>query len=212
MEVLAAFAALVVVSALAHPASAQDGPFLSMQLDHGISLEVPSHWSVLPIEGRQNLAAASRSVVDNAGVGNPGTRNVTLLAMKATPEPTGAMILVEAMFPAAFTQSDLAAATPSDLEWIGSEFLSVFEKANAASGGVLKVVRVDPVRIEQINGHGALVIPYIRDSVVDDSQWRVTQYQIPVTGHTITVTLSHRVSDEFMWKPILEKVKRSIAF
>ncbi|WP_215281230.1 hypothetical protein [Aeromonas hydrophila] len=53
-------AAFIALTLLAHSAFAQDTSFRSVQLAYGISLDVPSHWTVLSLENRKNLGAAGQ--------------------------------------------------------------------------------------------------------------------------------------------------------
>ena len=137
-------------------------------------------------------------------------RKESLLAMNATPNPTGAMIRVSVTSPLDYTQSDLAAATPADLQEVGTEMLKMFRQLEASGGP--KIIEMQPVRIERLNNYRVLVMPYIRAGVNGPSPWQVTQYKIPVSNRLIEITLSHRQSDAIVWRPILERVKRSIKF
>jgi len=204
------FAAIVALTLLTNSAFAQNTSFRSVQLAYGISLDVPSHWTVLSLENRKNLAAAGQATIDNAGIEGPSGRKETLLAMNATPYPTSAMIRVSVTSPPDYTQSDLAAVTPTDLLEVGTEMLKMFRQLEASGG--LKVNEMQPVRIERLNNYRVLVMPYIRAGINDPSPWQVTQYKIPVSNHLIEITLSHRQSDAIVWRPILERVKRSVKF
>jgi len=179
-------------------------------LAYGISIDVPSHWTVLSQDERRNLGAAGQAMADNAGIEASNHGKETLLAVNAVPSPTGAMIRVSVTSSMDYTQTDLAGASPGDLEAINAEWLSILKKIEAS--GSLKVVEVQPVRIEEFNKYRALVMPYVRASSYGPSPWQVTQYKIPVHDRLIEITLSHRQSDAMIWRPILEKVKRSVLF
>ena len=195
---------------LTHSAFAQDTSFRNIQLSYGISLDVPSHWTVLPKDNRKNLAAASQAMTDNAGIEGSSGRKESLLAMNAIPNPTGAIIRVSVTSPADYTQSDLGETTSTDLEEIRTEMLKIFRELEPTGGP--KINEMQPVRIEKLNNHLVLVMPYIRAGVNNSSPWQVTQYKIPVHNHLIEITLSHRQSDDIVWRPILERVKRSVKF
>ena len=134
----------------------------------------------------------------------------SLLAVNAVPDPTGAMIRVSVTSPPDYTQTDLAAATPADLKEVGSEMKNAFGKLEASGGP--KIIEMQPVRLENLNGYNVLVMPYVRAGINGRSTWQVTQYKIPVSTRLIEITLSHRQSDAVMWRPILERVKRSVQF
>lgn len=156
-------AAFIALTLLAHSAFAQDTSFRSVQLAYGISLDVPSHWTVLSLENRKNLGAAGQAMTDNAGIEGSSGRKESLLAMNATPNPTGAMIRVSVTSPPDYTQSDLAAATPADLQEVGTEMLKMFRQLEASGGP--KIIEMQPVRIERLNNYRVLVMPYIRAGV-----------------------------------------------
>ena len=191
-------------------AFAQSTEFRRIELAYGISLDIPSHWTVLSQDTRKNLRAAGETMTENAGIEGSNVNKETLLSVNATPEPTGAMIRVSISSPPDYTQADLASATSADLKEVGDELLRMFKKLEASGGP--KLLEMQEVRIERINNHRVLVMPYIRASKKEPSPWQVTQYKIPVSSQLIEVTLSYRQSDALVWRPILEKVKRYFQF
>jgi hypothetical protein len=204
------FCAFVAFVLLADSAFAQDTSFRRVQLAYGISLDVPSHWTVLSQDNRRNLRAAGQAMTDNAGIEGPSGRKESLLAVNAAPNPTGAMIRVSVTSPPEHTQADLAGATPADLKEVGSEMLNMFKKLEASGGP--KIIEMQPVRIEKFKNYRVLVIPYVRAGINEPSPWQVMQYKIPVSNRLIEITLSHMQSDAIVWPPILERVKRSVQF
>ena len=83
------FCVFVAFVLLGSSAFAQDTPFRRVQLSYGISLEIPSHWTVLSQDTRKNLGAAGSAMMDNAGIEGSSGQKQNLLAVNATPEPTG---------------------------------------------------------------------------------------------------------------------------
>lgn len=203
-------ALLLTSAAFCQLASAQTGDFKRLQLANNISLEIPSHWTILSQSTRSNLESAGRAVADNAGVDGGSGRKENLLAVNATPNPSGVMIRVSVTKPPEYSQADLSAATAADLKESGAELLKIFKQLEASGGP--KIIEMQPVRIEKFNGQLALVMPYVRTSKFGPSPWQVTQYKIPVSNRLIEITLSHRQSDAIVWSPILERVKRSVRF
>lgn len=90
------------------PSAFASDTYKQVQLSHGISLEIPGHWTVLPADVRKNLAASSQAIQDNAGIESAPGQKKGLLAVNATPTPTGAMIRVSVTEPADYSQADLA--------------------------------------------------------------------------------------------------------
>lgn len=201
---------VVITVGLSNLSFAQNSEFRQVQLLHGISLDVPSHWIVLSQASRKNLGAAAQALMDNSEIEGANGQKERLLAMNSVPEPTGAMIRVSVTSPPDFTQADLEATTLSDLKELGPEFLSMFRKVEASGGP--KIIEMHPLRIDKLNNHLVFIISYIRAGVNGPSPWQVTQYKIPVSNKLIEITLSHRKLDAIVWKPILERVKRSVIF
>ena len=170
----------------------------------GISLQVPSHWRVLNSEAKENLAAASEASVENAGVANTRESRNPVLAVSATPEPSGAIVRVTISIPAQFTRDQLLSISAEDLK-LGRENI----KKSELPGGP-KFLSVEIPHVEMIADLPALAMPYLRAGLVGPSPWFVTLYRIPMKDRMIEVTLSYRESDKYLWQPILEKVKRSI--
>jgi len=202
---------LFIHAALTAPAFAADYIYKQVQLSHGISLEIPAHWTVLSADFRKNLAASSQAMQDNAGIDSVPGHKKGLLAVNATPTPTGAMIRVSVSEPADYSQADLATWTPANLKEIEIELLATFRKMEPSGGP--RIIEMQAVRVEKFNNdHRALVIPYVRAGADGPSPWQVIQYKIPVANRLIEITLSHRQSDAMLWQPILERVKRSVQF
>jgi hypothetical protein len=205
-----AFALMLACVLLFEPAHAQQGSYTRIPLAHGLSVEVPSHWVVLSQANRSNLAAAGSAMMESVDQAPSTAKKETLLAVNALPDPTGAMVRLSVSTPPEYSQDDLATATASDLKEMEAGLLGLFRRLESAGGP--KVIQMQSVRIETIRGLRALVMPYRRLSPTGPSPWQVVQYKIPMGNHLIELTLSHRESDAIVWRPILEKVKRSLQF
>lgn len=201
------FFAFIVFSSSAF---SQDTEFHRIHLKYDISLDVPSHWMIISQDNRKNIRAAGKAMTDNAGIESSAGQKETLLAINSTPSPAGAMIRVSVTSPPDYKQSDLTAATPEALKAIGTGMHSAFSKLEASGGP--KIIEMQPVRIEKFKTYRVLVMPYIRAGITGPSPWQVTQYKIPLPNRLIEITLSHRQSDAVVWRPILERVWRSVQF
>jgi hypothetical protein len=189
---------------------AQKTPLRRVDLEHGLSLEIPAQWRVQPPETRKKLETTREALSRKAGIEKPSGKKEALLAANSTPAPPGAMIRLNVSSPAGFTQADLAATGPEGLKALRSDLLVTFQKLEVAGGP--KILDVQIPRIERINDHLALCIPYLRAGEPGMPTWEVTQYKIPMTGRLIELTLSHRQTAATEWKPVLEQVKRSLRF
>jgi len=199
---------LLLLSFFASPARAQETPRRRVNLEHGLSLEVPAQWSVQPPETRKELDATREALTEKAKIEPPRRKKEELLVANSTPAPAGAMIRLNVSSPTRFSQADLAATGPEGLSALHSELLVTFKKLEAAGGPKVRDVQIP--RIERINDHLAVCIVYLRAGAPGMPPWEVTQYKVPVTGRLIELTLSHRQTETAKWKPVLEQVKRSL--
>lgn len=204
---LAAF--LMALMALGPAAQAAE-TFRRVTLPYGISLDVPGDWHVMPAEDREEVNRRGQTRLDSAGIGKASQGRESLLLARAQPEPTGALIRVAVRTPGSYSQAQLAALTPADFERMRDEALLATRKLEAAGGPT--VLDMQLPRVEAFNDRHALVQTYVRTSEVDGAPWEVTFYRIPQGEHTVEFSLSYRRSEESVWRPVLEKVKRSVRF
>jgi len=201
---------LVVTILLSNSVYSESSFFHKMNLIHGISIDVPTHWRILSQATRKNLNAAGQSMMDNSDIERSNGRKKTLLAMNALPRPAGAMLRISVTLPPDYTQDDLNSVTKGELKEIETGLLKTFKKLESSGGP--KVIKMQPVRIEEFGDYNVLVMSYVRAGLNGPSPWQVTQYKIPVSDKLIELTLSYRKSDSIVWIPILERVKRSLIF
>ena len=191
---------------------AKETAFRHLELSGGISLDVPTHWHILSLQTKKNIVAASEAILSNSGIKEKTDNHQKLLAVNATPSPTGAMISVAISSPSDFSQADLINSTESDLKSFELNSLNEF-KASESFGGPT-IIKMLPARIDIVNKRHALVLSYIRKGVNNpEIPWKVELYKIPDSTRLIDISLSYRLSsDSVAWKPILERVKRSVRF
>ena len=158
---------------------------------------------------RSNLAAAGSAAMESAGRGSSAGKKETLLAA-SSPDPAGAMVRLGVTVPPDFSQADLASATPSDLKEMEDALLKQYRKLEGSGGPT--IIEMQRARFETMGGRRALVISYRRSSLAGPSPWQVVQYKIPLSDRLIELTLSHQESGAEVWRPVLEKIKRSMQF
>lgn len=181
--------------------------FRRVQLTSGISIDVPVHWYFIEEASRKNLTFVGRTIAEASGLeGLP--QKIRVLAVNATPAPTGAMIGVSVSWPPDYTQEDLVGVSRRDLRELERELFSYFRHAEPHGGP--HVLEMQSATVEPFGEGLALVLRYRRASQRGPSPWQVTQYKIPVNSGMIELTLSHRESDAPVWRPILAHVKQSV--
>lgn len=186
------------------------GAYKRLELAGGISLDVPSHWTRLTDAETRNLNAASVAAIESSGITPANGTKKTLLAVNAPPSPTGATIRLSVRTPPTYSQTDLAAATGSDLAELTKDFGETLRKA--LKGTSMRVIAIQPFRVETLNNNRALVMQYTRTQPNSSAMWEVFQYKIPTDRQLIELTLSYRQSDALLWSSILLKVRNSLEF
>jgi hypothetical protein len=205
----ARYFALALVLLWLAPTEAREPMYTRASLAGGISIEYPTHWFVIGAEQSKNLVLSGSAAAELAG-NEIDTNKVRLFSVNASPAPTGAMIGLSLTTPAELSQTDLVGVTEGDLRFAAEEFRKSMEAAEPFSG--IKVLEVQSVTTERFGQELALVFRYRRASQKGPSPWQVTQYKIPHNDRLIELTLSYRESDQWVWRPILEHVKRSLTY
>lgn len=205
----AVLALLLAVGVLCTPAASIEPDYRRMEVAGGLSIDIPSHWYVIDADSRRNLVLSGNTAAELAGV-QTQMNKVRVLAVNALPSPTGAMIGLSISWPPEYSEADLRAASPADLEDLVREFEISMRAAEPHSG--VRVLEVQPAHIESFKQHTVVVLRYRRASSQGPSPWQVTQYKIPLDDRIVELTLSYRESDQWIWRPILERVKKSLTF
>lgn len=151
----------------------------------------------------------AEAIRKNSGTPEPDHQKTRLLAVNSIPAPSGATIRVNVISPDPLTQEMLSNATSAELAAVRDEIYRSMKALESRGGPV--IVSMEPARIEEISMLKAIVLSYKRKSTgADASPWQVTQYGIPTFEKTIQITLSYRLIDGAIWKPILDRVKQSV--
>lgn len=174
--------------------------FEKYDLDFGVSVELPSDWTIISLDLGHKSKLPLRK--------HPKEAKKTLIAANAAPVPTGAMLRINAINRPTSRTNDLSFVSKDDLNEAGKMVLDGL-KAMEKKGGP-KIVEMKSASIEPFNDCQALLISYIRMGYNAPVKWLVRQYKIPKDGYVIEVTLSYRHSDETTWIPLLNYIKQSI--
>jgi len=121
---------------------------------------------------------------------------------------------VSTTFPATVTQTVLELAIQNGqeaeiLQSIHTEFSSRFPVMMEQAG--ITISEIERPEVVTVAGRPAVLIKYKRTSAVDGSLWEVRMYQIASEDRTIELTLSNRLSDRQIWRPILDRSLSTLA-
>lgn len=211
---MSSFTRLIIFSvallSLAAPAASQHADFARVRVQGGPVVEYPSHWKLADEATVQNRVHAGQAVADVAGVDVSGFQKRARVIIESQPGPPTAQIRASVVTPQEYTQAGLRTATAADLRALKAEFEAAFRKIS--STGSVRLHQVSDPRVESIAGRLALVIPYTRSTESDPVLWQVEQVKIPFEDRSLSLTISYRTSDAAAMKPILQRVKKTLAF
>lgn len=202
--------------------SAQVSNYRRIEVGKRVSLEVPKHWHVRDLDERRNIAAAGEAIMDAVGRKNEPS-HVTSLSVVSQPGPVGAIIRISFIPIDKLSQSDVRSALQSDREGtlreVETSFREVetsFREEKAVLSKVMekqgiKIIGQESFGFDLIGNMTAFTLSYRRTSAVGSSPFLVTQYHVPVGLEKVLITLSYREADALLFRPILERVKRSVA-
>ena len=189
---------------------AQTTAFSRVRVVDGPVLEYPAHWKIADEASVQNRVHGAQAIADAANVDVTRFQKRSRVIIESQPFPISAQIHASIVTPQEFTQDDLKVTTADDLRQLKVEFETNFRKMSASS--MVKLSEVGEVRVEKVAGRLALVIPYTRYTTADPEIWHVEQLKIPFENRILSMTVSYQSSQAAMMKPILERVKRTLAF
>lgn len=153
---------------------------------------------------------AGLKMTDNKVAKELLTASEIILAVHSAPTPLGVHIVIIVSPSGIITEESLAAATPAILQTATRDTLALFKDNESAS--VMKVIEMQPITIEWISNYRASTFSYSYTDKRERSTWISTQYKVPIDDVLIQLTFSHRDAEDYMWKPILERIKRSVQF
>lgn len=177
-----------------------------LAFDCGISVSIPAHWKILSQDDDLNIQAR----VQAQGVPPSSVGRKTLLLVNSSPEPSAAHVRLIRIPETELSKATLLSVAADDeaLKAMAAAFQQSWN-ASSSTGG-LSVVNMRPLRVEKLAGQAAIHLSYDRTGLNGDGNWRVDQFKIPTEGHLVTYTVSYRLSQEQMYKPMLDATLASL--
>lgn len=181
-----------------------------------LKLEVPAHWHVRDPSDRRNIATAADALRDAASQdANP--MHVSALSVISVPEPVGAIIRVSFLPGDGVTQTDLNLALKRDRQATINAVAETWKREMAEliapqQPPAIQILGSPTFDSDTIGGKTAISILYRRTSAIGQSPFLVAQYHVPLGKVKALITLSHRESSSIVFRPILDRVKRSVVF
>jgi hypothetical protein len=182
------------------------GGFVKVTLPRGVSMQLPAGWRALSSERKDLIRLSVDSAMEISGYGDDPGKELNLIAANSSPASTYAAVRVDSLLPPSISPHDLSLATPQDFADLQKTVQPEMERLLPLQGNHL----IGPISIgrENYSGYPALVTTYRRTGPKGPVVVKIIQIMTP--QQEIKVNLSYRESEQAIWMPIIEKIRRSI--
>lgn len=185
-------------------ASGQESKFVEVRLPHGISIDVPRNWWVISGDLNQTLETSAQAVADLAGVKTMD--KVNLFRANSMPRTMYAAISINFYEGKGASPSEFNSLTSDDLKTINEQLHSETEKGFEVQG--VDILDWYGTKKDTIGSKSALTTAY-RRSTPGKGPVIVQINTIFTTKDMIRLTLSYREAEGVLWKPVIERIRRS---
>lgn len=187
-----------------------ESSFTHKILERGIEVDVPADWTVIPPPINNAISTSAEATADQLGMKDAFATTKAIIAVVAR-TPLYAQIRIESDVPPILKKAELITFLNDSSGTFGTEVKkeleSLLRKMLSIQG--FKLIEVYPPRVEMINGFPAMVSQYRRTGIKGNVF--VETYSIATDYQTVNLTMSCRENEKIIWKPVLDKVKRSLS-
>jgi hypothetical protein len=184
--------------------AAQDSNFVLLRLPLNIAMRVPRNWWRIDGDLNRAIATNSEAFVNLAGMKSPqGRKNI--FRANSMPRSTYAGVAID-IEDSDISPSDVRGATAQDLREYGVFMRDMIARSTA--GTAMSIVGEYRVRKEIIDGLPAIICDYQRSGSQGPVSVRVIT--LFLAHRILAITLSHRISEAALWKPVIDYMQRSI--
>ena len=181
--------------------------FAPVKLPRGIELQIPKGWWLLGADHNRVIQTSVEAAMDLSGIGLSDGRETNLIAANSMPRSTYAAVRVDSTIPPSVSPAEFSSITPADIRELQTEMRQNLQKLLLLQGNQL--IEFFGTRIEKISGHPAIVTEYRRTGPKGPVFVQITQ--IFTSSQEIRINLSYRESEVALWKPVVGKIRQSIA-
>jgi hypothetical protein len=180
--------------------------FAKVKLDRGVFLELPKSWWLIGKDFNDVLQTSAHAMLDLSGIEKSKDMESVLIAANSMPKTTYASVRVTFSTPPIGTPSEVRMMTKDDLDEMEKGMKDAMAKM--AGAGANKLLEFYGCSIAEIDGCPSIVSRYRRSGPHGDVS--VTSHQVARIDGTLNITLSYRVSEGAIWKPVIERIEKSI--
>jgi hypothetical protein len=190
------------------PAAGAAQNFMPLKLPHGVQIEIPRNWQILSANQRINLDTFAQTLAERAGAFDASS-DLTFAASYYDERGKTAALLNFRYYPELnVTQAEAKATREVDTRELDTTLRDAMAKFGKVSG--YTILAWNGTTKQVINGATAFVTDYRRDSLNDNGKFRVRLVRVFNAGKSFTLTISYREAQEFLLRPICDRIISSL--
>jgi hypothetical protein len=195
----------VLIAACAIPQSgvAAEGPFVTVSLPMGVSIELPRNWQVISENTRITVDAYVASIIPED---YDSELQFAAVLYNEREETIG--ILNARYFQDSVTQSEVRKLGEKDVKLADKKIRAVIEGVSKKAN--IRIVEWKGTSKRVINGLETLMTEYRRASIVGAEPFRVRHVRVLNAKNSFTLTISYRVDAEIALGPISDRMISSL--
>lgn len=182
--------------------------FVQITLPKSVSVELPRNWTALTKNQKITLDSTVQSVTERIGMFDASSDLNFAANYFEDNNKTAALFNIRYYPELEFTQKDAAKATPNDIKELDAVIRDAVEKAVKGFG--YSVIEWRGTKRQTINGTTAFVSEYTRTPIQNNGEFCSRLVRVFRGRDSYTITISYRLSQELLLRPICDKVISSI--
>jgi len=182
--------------------------YVRIALPHGVSMELPRNWVALSRNQRITLDSSVQARTEGIGMLDASSDLNFGANLYDEENKTAAIVNIRYYPDMELTQADARAATRADVQDLDGMLKSSLVQAGKAFG--FSLVKWVGTSSRTINGTVAFVTEYERSPLNNNGNFRVRLVRVFNKIASFTVTVSYRASQEYLLRPICDRIIASI--
>lgn len=182
--------------------------FISIILPHGVTVDLPRNWQALTNKQRITLDTSVQARHERAH-GFDASSDLNFAANYYDDSGRVVAIMNIRYYPKLdISQTDAQAMTAADSKELDKALQESFFRGSAAGG--YRIVRWLGTSKQNINGAIAFLTEYSRSAIEGNGNFRVRLVRIFNVNQSFTLTVSYREQDEYLLRPICDRIIASL--
>lgn len=182
--------------------------FVPIKLPHGVQIELPRNWEALSRNQRITLDSSVQSRNERAGIFDASSDLNFGANYYDEAGKTAAIMNIRYYPDLELSQADARAAGQTDIRELDSALRESMVKAGQING--FSVLSWNGTTKQVINGATAFVTEYKRSPLKNNGNFKVRLVRVFNGGKSFTLTISYREDQEYLLRPICDRIISSI--